>query len=113
MARVRLYVGKKQYSGYYDEVPLLTCVKKMKLQLSTWSPDPLNIPVQESMDALKGATVQVLEEDLEEDPEADPPKPAPPEGVKAGYYQVSAVPDKLSQFCRKNAFPFVEATWPN
>ena len=113
MARVRLYLGKKQYTGYYDEVPLDICSRKMKIQQPTWSAEPLDIAVQESMDALKGSTVQIVEPDLEEDPEADPPKPAPPADIKIGYYQLSADPDKLSKFCRKNGYPFVEATWPD
>ncbi|MBQ27505.1 MAG: hypothetical protein CMH81_05110 [Nitrospiraceae bacterium] len=113
MARIRIYLGKKQYTGYYDDAPLEVCAKKMKIQISTWSTDPLNIPVQESMDALKGATIQILEHDLEEDHEADPPKPMLPTDIKVGYYQLGAAPDKLSSFCRKNGYPFVEATWPD
>ena len=113
MARVRIYLGKKHYTGYYDDVSLEVCVKKMKMQMANYSDEPLNIPVQESMDALKGATVQILESDLEEDPGADPPKPSPPADIKVGYYQLGAAPDKLSSFCRKNGYPFVEATWPD
>ena len=113
MARVRLYLGKKQYNGYYDTVPLAICAKKMKMQMSSWSADALNIPIQESMDALKGATVQVLEQDLHEDPEADSPHAPPPPGIKAGYYQLNADPDKISRFCRENGYPFVEAPWPD
>ena len=113
MARIRIYLGKKIYTGYYDDVPLEICTKKMKVQMSSWSDEPLNIPVQESMDALKGAVVQFLECDLEEDPEADPPKPAPPDGNKVGYYQLNAAPDKISSFCRKNGYPFIKVAWPD
>jgi len=113
MARVRIYLGKKQYTGYYDDVPLEVCVKKMKMKMSSWSNEPLNISVEESMDSLKGSTIQILVPDLDEDHEADPPKPAPPADIKVGYYQLGADPNKLSSFCRKNGYPFVEATWPN
>ena len=113
MARVRLYLGKKQYTGYYDDVPLAICMKKMKIQISSLSAEPLNIPVEESMDALKGATVQFLEHDFEVDPESDPPTPPPLPDIKVGFYQLGAPPDKISNFCRKNGYPFIEATWPD
>ncbi len=113
MARVRIYLGKKQYTGYYDDVPLEVCVKKMKMKMSSWSDEPLNIPVEESMDALKGSTIQILAPDLEKDPEVDPPELALPADIKVGYYHLGAAPNKLSIFCRKNGYPFVEATWPD
>ena len=29
MARIRIYLGKKHYTGYYDDVPLEMCTKKI------------------------------------------------------------------------------------
>ncbi len=113
MARIRLYLGKKQYAGYYTDVPHEVCTKKMKVKISSWSSDPINIPVEESMHALKGATVEFQEADFEVDTEAESPQSPPPANIKVGFYQLDAAPEKISAFCRKNNYSFVEASWPN